>query len=447
LEEDDAATLAISNRKGGGPTVTLSFDADKNMTIAILSDARYASFFRMYVQQGTAYQSSPSYFELEGYIRSNRTMLRRRRFDVQLARGALEASDAAQEYEWITEREEYYQRIHEFHNHTTEKSRNQKMNLLEQALEVAMIHRLNEDLDVLSLYFMACSCRFFRNMVSQRMAMQQQQQNTECHPFSNLYLTVFLDGVCVSGESNFVRHHHILQSSSSSQDSKSIERFTEHGRIVEYQRCPTVSLIPIYLGPEELNARKKERGGCIVYRPRNDNHDDDVDSGAAAAAGGGGGGCYSWDCEEIALENLRHWRFDREYVGQKIQVLWDPHAPGKSSSPPLLLGTVRLESSPRIHPDQEMRFHQSSCITLDVVDSATVAVDDITTRYSGTFQIHSVRIDPRTFLRAAAVAALPATRQHFTNDRRDETHFTMGKTVLPTYPTAGGYVTNCAYCK
>jgi hypothetical protein len=60
-----------------------------------------------------------------------------------------------------------------------------------------------------------------------------------------------------------------------------------------------------------------------------------------------------------------------------------------------------------------MRFHHGSGITLDVVDSATVAVDDITTRYSGTVRIHSVQIDPRTFLRAAAVAELPTIRQRW----------------------------------
>jgi hypothetical protein len=139
-------------RKRLDPMVTLFYDTIKKLTVAVLSqhvDPALTMYLEARLRDGSAYRVSSLYVELEGYIRENRCHILQhlseteRDYDdetaVTVAIGSLEQSDDAHRQEMEAERQ-----VHCDSQQPVDES------TLEKVLEVACLHRLNEDLDVMS---------------------------------------------------------------------------------------------------------------------------------------------------------------------------------------------------------------------------------------------------------------------------------------------------------
>jgi len=416
-------SFAQTKKKVSSPVATLFFDGDKKMTIAVLS--RHVEslevYFQCRVEQGTAYPRSPLYYELEGYIRENYTKICRHwqkgcfgmtgdLDTVVLAVGSLEASDKAQRNELMEEREARLKQLHARNEHEEEEKNIVSLARLEEVLEIARLHRLTDDLDVCSIYFMTTTSKLFGRIAARIV----QDRLKETH----LTLTPFIDGVTVSGYSTFAR-----------EESNRLVKCTEQGRAVEYQQLPGIDLFS-----------SSSSGEFCVFGGRKETSSDAVSNGR-----------FSWKCDEIAFENLHRWWGDivvRDYVGQKLVLSWNLHpgtadaleyyrsnAPnnhrGMSTKGTVTLGTVRVESSPPtgrhqnwpLYPCCSSAFHgeslsqrrraTTSSVILDVERSKSIPIDDVTTSYSGTILVHKVRLDFVWLVRASAQFALQRIRSNY----------------------------------
>lgn len=345
------------------PIVTLFFDDLKNVTIACLS--RKCKALEVYLQcrvaQRSALQRSPLYYELDGYVRDNFVKIRRQKGfypeSIVVAMGALKASDNAQRKGLMEDRLSRLQKHHgkSLDHHTSN-------DLLERALDIARLHRLEDDLDVISIYCMRLTTKTF-GKIAARLAKNRLDNNTA------LLLSPHVDGTLVSGYSKFVRG-----------ESSRLVRATENGRTVEYQKCNDIAMVPSIHFP-----------GILV--PRHENTS-----------------TFAWQCEEIALANLHRWWGDivvRDYVGHKMALSWLPglvdSLPSQRSRLPL--ATVRLEACPdRGH---QMVMTPLIRIHLQVTESeARTSHDDATTSYKGSSNVQQVELQFPCLVRAAARAAL-----------------------------------------
>jgi len=146
------------------PTITLSYDQE-NGTLATVSHLLepFLHYFQQRIHLETAFPKSRGQFHLNGFVRENLTDLKRQRgFSghrlVKLLTNTLEDSDKA-----------YNQKI------DGEKQLKQKrarveidMNTFEEAMDVVLLHRLQEDLEVdpMSLHCMGKTSRLFRWIAS-----------------------------------------------------------------------------------------------------------------------------------------------------------------------------------------------------------------------------------------------------------------------------------------
>ncbi|GAX10187.1 hypothetical protein FisN_3Lh382 [Fistulifera solaris] len=281
------------------PIVTLFFDATNRRTIAVLSKRKESLdvYFMCRVAQGTAFEKSPFYYELHGYIRENLVKICRHEGffpeAIAIAVGALAASDASQKEELTRLRNEQMQSKYQ---------RQCDEALLENALEIARLHRLSSDLDVLDVYCMRQASKVL-GRVAARIARNKMLS-------LKLHVTPFVDGVLLSGYSTFMRAPHA-----------SLIRISETGRLMEYQRCNDIPL------------ESTETDGS--FSPSTSNSS------------------FSWKCEEIALANLHKWWGDivvRDYVGHKLVVSWtvDPLSADASTikSKTIAIATVRIDDCP-----------------------------------------------------------------------------------------------------
>jgi hypothetical protein len=282
------------------PIVTLFFDATNRRTIAVLSKRKESLdvYFMCRVAQGTALGKSPFYYELHGYIRENLVKICRHEGffpeAIAIAVGALAASDASQKEELTRLRKEQMQCKHK---------RQYDEALLEKALEIARLHRLSSDLDVLDVYCMRQASKVL-GRVAARIAKNKMVS-------LKLHVTPFVDGVLLSGYSTFMRAPHA-----------SLIRISETGRLMEYQRCNDIPL------------ESTETSGS--FSPSTSNSS------------------FSWKCEEIAFANLHKWWGDivvRDYVGHKLVVSWkvDPLSADACNikTKTIPLATVRIDDYPR----------------------------------------------------------------------------------------------------
>jgi len=470
--------------------VTLFFDSDKKMTIGVLSQSprqqeqrrshasvEMANYFSNRVRAGSAYQRSPLYFELDGYIRENRTHIRQymsgRRPDgqwprssntagtcrgseeasdrqeekdtskdgstetmISVAMGSLEASDAAQQQELLEQEERLRQQRQcesyddDDDDDTTFSGRWTDLDRLERVLEIARLVRLNDDLDVLSIYFLRLTSKLC-GRVAARVAMHRMQT-------TRLTLTPFVDGVSLTGYSNFVRHEDHRNNNddadAETQGPIKLVRHSETGRLIEYRQCRDLALQNYCLGtrqsaPEEI----------ATFTPIQRN-----DSSC---------GCeFSWKCEEIALANLHRWWGDiaiRDYMGQKLVLSWNPLSvdainfqkqhpknienndqDGNSSSnssdscPLVTLAAIRLENGPKqgiqtfspLSPDQLKKHRQensasSLSMTLNVLKSETRSIDHVTMLYTGHARVEKVQMNFMSLVKAMAKAVAPRVRE------------------------------------
>jgi hypothetical protein len=349
------------NTRRANPLVTLFFDGDKKITVAVLS-ARLdtlSRYFQCRVEQGTAYQRSPLYYEMDGYVRENWTKIQRQNGfgpqSVSIAVGSLKASDDAQRDELTTER----------------RSRKRKTVddeiLLEQALDIARLHRLQDDLDVISISFMSQVNKAFGRVAS-KLARQRLLD-------TKLILRPFVDGISLNGYSNFSRR-----------DATTLVSCSESGRAVEYCQREDI-LLSSSIGGEEF------------FKPVPSTISD-----------------LSWECEELALANLHRWWGDiaiRDYVGQKLILYWklDPSHPDygdNKGSGIISLAALRLEAE-QSKGVRTWPMAQSS-ICLDVLESSVRVIDDVTMSFAGRLRVSQVRLNFASLVRAAARGKLDSLK-------------------------------------
>jgi len=339
------------------PIVTLFYDSEKNLSVAVLSRKTESLevYFQCRVARGTAFQRSPLYYELRGYVRENLLKIRRHEgffpHSIVVALGALESSDRAQKSELM---EEHWQRLRQRHGQRLE-NRPDPI-LLENVLEIARLHRLTEDLDIMSLYFMRRTSKLF-GRIAAKISRDKMQK-------ISLKLTPFVDGTVVSGYSRFVRR-----------SSSRLVHANESGVMIEYEKCNEIVCDAIAPG---------------VFVPR------------------GSSPHFSWQCEEIALANLHRWWGDiviRDYVGHKLVLSWlvDPSSADatlfKHDYVPLTV--IQLEASPKT--GRRSYVASLARITINISASSSSSVlDDVTFSYNGNATVEKIDLEFLCLVRACA---------------------------------------------
>jgi hypothetical protein len=365
------------------PMVTLFYDTIKKLTVAVLS-RRVDPFLMMHLEarlrDGSAYRVSPLYVELEGYIRENRGQIQLHLDEnsniydvasaVSVAIGSLEQSDDAQREEMESE-------------HRSRRDLQQPVDesTLDKALEVARLHRLNEDLDVMTIYSMRLTSKTFA-----RAALRM----SHCRLASTkLTVTPLVDGMSLSGYSKVLR-----RDGSVPLEAMSFVRHTESGREIEYER-----LGKIQFG----GARMSEVETAFLPDP-----------GAATD--------FSWWCEEIALANLHRWWGDitlPDYEGQKLMLTWDiahgsvddmDHCSENRSLP---ISSLKIPTDRRLAPGERVMTTPSACFRLRVLESTRLQRDDVSMLYSGRMDVVSVHVDFLGLVRASARARVPSLRDKY----------------------------------
>jgi hypothetical protein len=328
------------------PSITLSFDSEQNLTVAAISHRLdpFTLYLDRLVQNDTARCKKPLYYELDGYIRENITKMRQNQgfgsHLVEVATGALEASDNAQR-----------QHLEAVVAATRKKNSTSYYDQLEDVLEICRLHRLEDDLDVMSIY---CMQRTSKSMgrIASRLAKQRMQK-------TKLVVSPLVDGCSLAGFSVFRR---ILHSDTIVQ--------TEHGRLVEYASCENIICSPT---TEE----------CDKFKPVPSTKD-----------------TFCWNCEELSFANLKREGGDiglHEYLGQKLIASWlagNVDVPelaerkgGQSNSVPLV--GIRLNATPsqgvKTWPLPFIKFK------LDVLKSRADQRNEVSVNFNG--RIRLVRID------------------------------------------------------
>jgi hypothetical protein len=362
------------------PFVTLFYDTVKKLTVAVLSprtEPRLMLYLESRVSDGSAWQVSPLYFELEGYVRENRNQIRGNLSNksesgtklVSIAIGSLEESDEAQRREMQEDLD-------------AERASRDRVDdrTLEKGLALASQHRLQDDLDVLSIYSMCQASKLFAR-VALRMV---------CHRLAStkLSLTPFVDGVSLSGFSKVVR-----RDGSIPLESMSLARHNESGREIEYERMRDILLVGM------ASSTSSEWQLEPVFQPA---------PGACNTV--------SWKCEEIALANLHRWWGDitlPEYVGQKLLLSWiiEPgsvddvsHFRGSCCVP---VSTLKLPGEARLSRGEHRWSLPQAQFRLEVLESIGKQLDDVTMSYSGRMEVIGVRLDFVSLVKASARALVP----------------------------------------
>jgi hypothetical protein len=366
------------------PTITLYFECGvgglsskgqhhrikgDHKTVAILSSRLdpFTAYFDSRVADGSAVCKTPFYYELDGFLRENLHQLRQQRHFgshlIEVAMGAMGQSDNAQRQHL----EDDY-RSNRLHRTTRTFDR------LEEVLEICRLHRLSEDLDVMSIYCMQRTSNTFRKIATpiaeERMRMCQ------------LVVTPLVDGYYVAGYSVFRR---------SDPDRPTVlER--EHGRLVEYALGPQIVLKQDETDRGKFEPERKNGTGIgTAHGSSEDLSTNDT---------------FSWACEELSFANLeREWGDIgvHEYVGQKVLVQWrrtdvDVVDSGTKSSLPELtiydLG-ITFRGHKRQGPFPMAYLSSLFSFQLLVDEMEATQVDDVTVSFRGSATILSCQMDFR----------------------------------------------------
>lgn len=360
------------------PSITLFFNSEQNLTVATISHRLdpFTLYLDRLVQNDTARCKTPLYYELDGYIRENLTKMRQHQgfgsHLVEVAMGALEASDNAQ-------RQHLEAAVAARKKNSTSSSYDQ----LEEVLEICRLHRLEDDLDVMSIY---CMRRTSKSMgrVASRIAKQRMQK-------TRLAISPLVDGSSLAGFSVFRR---ILHSDTIIQ--------TEQGRLVEYASCEDIVCSPTTT--EEC---------CGEFKPLPSTKD-----------------TFSWNCEELSFANSlqREWGDIgfHEYLGQKLIASWlagDVDIPeanernGDQSNSVPLVG-IRLNTT----PSQGVKTWPMPFINfkLEVLKSRALQKDEVTVNFSGRVRLVRIEMNFLCLVRAYArtlEASLESSRRQIEESR------------------------------
>lgn len=367
-QQGDMSSASSDYHHAHCPIVTLFFDVSNRRTIAVLSKRKESLevYFMCRVAQGSAFEKSPFYYELNGYIRENLAKICRHEGffpeAIAIAVGALASSDASQKEELMHLRAEKLRSRHK---------RKLDLGLLETALEIARLHRLSSDLDVLDVYCMRQTSKVF-GKIAARIATSKMLS-------LNLHVTPFVDGVLLSGYSTFMRAPHA-----------SLVRISESGRFVEYQKCNDICL------------KSTEKSGSFVPET--------AESG------------FCWKCEEIALANLHKWWGDivvRDYVGHKLVIFWtvDPLSADarciKTKTIPI--ATLRMEDCLRQGRHTYGASHAS--VTMDIRGTSKVEFG-VSFANEGSSAVRHVEISFLALVRASARSVLGNLEQSYNQQLR-----------------------------
>lgn len=346
------------------PVIDLSFDSEKAVTLASISNADLfvLQYFQQQVKEDRSRCVDDITYELNGFIRENFATLKDLCCSaiVRVSAESLEASDAA------------YKRMHQ----PVAKQKALPFHRLQEVMEIVRMHRLGQDLDLFSVYCMMRSCRELRT-IALRIAQQRLRE-------SRLFVIPYVDGCFLSGLSQFKRYD----------TEKDLPRTTihyEYGRPVEYVRCEPVPLVP---------KENKSVSSCAIFLPNNRN---------AATV--------HWKCEELVMANLAEIMGDiavREYAGQKLCVCWEPNkADTFSETPqmPIKLFEVHLETV--LACGTHVRTMSQSRMTLKILKNEVIQKDDVTVQYSGRIQIVDVQVKLQALCRILALQLEPLIQQKY----------------------------------
>jgi hypothetical protein len=380
------------------PTITLFYDVDKSITVAILSHRLdpFVEYLQNRVDEGTATFKTPYYYELKGFIRENIHYARQQqnlfgRHLVKVAMGALRESDLMQS------------RLLEEH-HCQQNHARRSFEELEKVLHICRMHRLSDDLDVLSIQCMQNTSQAFRRVATP----MAQQRMKECE----LVVTPQVDGFFVSGYSVFRR--------SDATRLTSMER--EQGRMVEYA---IVSPSIVCRQPskcleiETLVGQYMPCNDGSLCKPVNENGNEECKSGE-----------FTWGCEELSFATLeREWGDIgvTEYTGQKIVVHWRrgmadvvgaPLDSGRNTSKESYadLPIFDLRISSLAQKPKTMVFSTSGCsLEVDLRKMATTQLDDVTVFFEGTAKILKCRATFEFLVKSYARFLQPLLRLKYEN--------------------------------
>jgi len=329
------------------PTITLFFDTEKLHSVAILSVPLdpFNKYFNSRVKDGSAVCKTPFYYELDGFVRSNLNKLKEQKLFgnhlVKVAMGALRESDLAQS---AALEKEHHKQCHA----------KRSFDRLEEVLQICRLHRLGEDLDVLSIHCMQKTSRVFR-----RVATPIAEQRMRVCQF---VVTPLVDGYFLSGYSVFRRHQGATNTV--------VER--EQGRMVEYAVSPSFLFHQDTETPGRFTARKNEKH-------LEDDRGNDEENLAQ----------FSWACEELSFANLeREWGDIgvHEYVGQKVRVHWRrgevdiPDQDCSTSTADMPVVDIRLNGAPQ--------FSTSLfSLNLELQRMDATQVDEVTVCFEGQARI------------------------------------------------------------
>lgn len=349
------------------PSITLYFDQERQKTVAVMSHpfAPFTSCFEKKEADGSASRITRLYYELDGFVRENLTNLREETtFPSHMVQPALSALDESDEAQKLCLERDYQAK-------KRAKQRCASDCCFDFALEICLLHRLAEDLDVMSVYSLAQTSRGMRQIacsIAKRRLLQ-----------GRLVVQPLIDGILLDGYSLFHRSHRRRASSSST-----VHR--ENGRPVEYIVWDT----PIVCTSDSDKVNR--------YIPQS--REDSV---------------FEWNCSELSFANLeRGWGNITlsEYLGQKLLLFWNcdgvdmASLPASDNEMKLPLGTVRLDSTPS---EGVKRIDQPLLsLYVRVLESNTVQqTDEVTVSFSGRAEVVQVDFSFSCLVRAYARALGP----------------------------------------
>jgi hypothetical protein len=227
---------------------------------------------------------------------------------------------------------------------------------LEEAMDIARLHRLVDDLDLQSL----CCLR----LASKSLGKIAARILTRRVPQMELVLAPFTDGFAVLGHSRFSRNRlrRVLK------EERETTIHFEHGRPVEYVRCGEFPL-------------QRTAESNFYTAPKL---------------------AFQWSCEELLLVNLDRMFGGiafREYRGQKLCLFWKPTgADALLQGGVVKIAEVWIEASPQAGK-RVCDIHHSS-LEFHVLQSQTREGNDILVEYEGSVGAVNFRLDLRTLTEA-----------------------------------------------
>jgi hypothetical protein len=394
--------------------ITLFFDEITQCCVAVLSQPAHGVcnvYFQCRIEQGTARKHSELYYVLDDFVRPQYTLIRHalQPHPVHIAVGALENSDEAQKATLEQKRYEIQQRRHCLSKYKTSlqpqaQTQDISKSLLPKVFDVALLYRLVDDLDFVSLYCLGQTSLVFRSIAIRAIRQKRMTLQLEIAPY--------VDGSKELGYSRLIRT-----------DESNLVQHMESDQSVIYRKVPSIQL-EYYCHPTREIDKSSSSSSLLsssssrhTYRPTTTATIDDDDIANTRM--------FTWSCQEVALAQIHSWWVaECEYVGQKLVVQWRNASSSGSNQQQhhhhhqsnntatfamdsiITLDRIRLEAGPR-RGVGTWRGSNGATITLNVVESQTRALDTISLQYSGKAEVKEVHVPFMVLVRAQAKVQWP----------------------------------------